>query len=182
MRSCHVFYSMCLHTTSNVPPRTVSINYHVRAIITNRRARTDRSCIKMIGKRRRMTVINKNLVHGGSPSHSFPLITINYGLSVGPGFVTGKSYEFSSWAWLAPPCVTLSIWCARLNRICRWTHGEKGTRESRKKERVEERKRRWWRIKESGWIRVRLSSKADFSKIVYRLVIRLSGLFHVLMP
>lgn len=86
-------------TTSNVPPRTVSINYHVRAIITNRRARTDRSCIKMIGKRRRMTVINKNLVHGGSPSHSFPLITINYGLSVGPGFVTGKSYEFSSWAW-----------------------------------------------------------------------------------
>lgn len=96
-------------TTSNVPPRTVSINYHVRAIITNRRARTDRSCIKMIGKRRRMTVINKNLVHGGSPSHSFPLITINYGLSVGPGFVTGKSYEFSSWAWHGgtPVCVYL---------------------------------------------------------------------------
>lgn len=96
---------MCLHTTtSNVPPRTVSINYHVRAIITNRRARTDRSCIKMIGKRRCMTVINKNLVHGGSPSHSFPLITINYGLSVGLGFVTGKSYEFSSWAWHPRVC------------------------------------------------------------------------------
>lgn len=65
---------------------------------------TDRA-LKMIGKRRRMTVINKNLVHGGSPSHSFPLITINYGLSVGPGFVTGKSYEFHREH--GTPCVTL---------------------------------------------------------------------------
>lgn len=55
-----------------------------------------------------MTVINKNLVHGGSPSHSFPLITINYGLSVGPGFVTGTAGPMNfhrERGTAAPPCV-----------------------------------------------------------------------------
>mgnify|MGYP004581178841 CR=1 FL=1 len=87
---------------------SISINYRVKTIIT-RTARSDSgakladralSCFVRGDARRSFTKISST----GSATHSFCLITINYGLPR-PVFVTGKSYEFQRWAgtW-HPPC------------------------------------------------------------------------------